>query len=113
MFSAVNSPRPRVVFDMVVSGAAGFVSFVLVGALRAALSCSGPVVCKAGQQLALAGCPVRAAKWAARMSRPAWVVLPGRRLSKPDGKLRDNSSSVARMGWGTTGADQPVWGSAI
>ena len=28
-------------------------------------------------------------------------------------KLRDNSSSVARMGWGTTGADQPVWGSAI
>ena len=57
-----------------------FVSFVLAVAFRAALPALWDLVCKAGQQRALAGCPVRAAKRAAQLSRPSWVVLPCRRL---------------------------------
>ena len=82
MFSAVNSPTPRVLFGMVVSGGGG-VRLLGVGgcAQSGAVELSrpmGPLVCKAGQQRALAGCPVRAAKRAALSSRPSWVVLPGR-----------------------------------
>ena len=51
MFSAVNSPAPRVLFGMV-----GFVSCLLAGVLRAVLSYSGPWCVKPGQQRAMAGC---------------------------------------------------------
>ena len=51
----------------------------------------GPLVCKAGQQRALSGCPVRAAKRAAHSSRPSWVGLPCCRSSKRDERLRDKA----------------------
>ena len=58
MFSAVNSPTPRVLFGMVVSG--GGVCLLRVGGCAQGgaveLSSSGPLVCKAGQQRVLAGC---------------------------------------------------------
>ena len=74
MFSAVNSPTPRVVFGMV-----GFVSLVLAGTLRAAL-----LICRAlwafgvqswlatcyGGLFGLVSCPVRAVKRAAPIEPP-------------------------------------------
>ena len=71
----------------------GFVSLVLAGTLRAAL-----LICRAlwafGVQSWLATCygglfgllfdPLGAAKRAAPLSRPSWVVLPCRRLSQSD-----------------------------
>ena len=39
---------------------------------------------RSNSRFRLACCPVRAAKRAAQMSRPSWVVLPCRRLSQPD-----------------------------
>ena len=70
------------------------------GRVRSGRRCRplGPLVCKAGQQRALAGCPVRAAKRAARMSRPSWVVLPWRRLSQPDESCAIIGFIAQRMG---------------
>ena len=84
MFSAVNSPTPRVLFGMVVSGRG--VRLLRVGGCvqggAVELSCLlGPwcakrvsVTCSGGL-FGLLCRPFRAAKRAARMSRPSWVVF--------------------------------------
>ena len=61
----------------------------LYGALTYGVQSDFVVTCSGGL-FGLFG-PLRPAKRAARMSRPSWVVLPGRRSSQPDEKLRDNS----------------------
>ena len=63
----------------------GFVSCVLAGVLRAALSRSGPLVCKLVSNVLwravwLGDLSCYGSKKAALSSRPSWVVLPGRRL---------------------------------
>ena len=84
MFSAVNSPTPRVLFGMVASGAAGFVSFVLAGAFRASLLSCGALwalgvpnwsATYSRRLLGLVCRPLRAAKRAAQLSRPSGVVF--------------------------------------
>ena len=105
MFSAVNSPTPRVLFGMVVSGGGGGVRLLRVGGAAQSgaveLSRLWALVCKAGQQRSLAGlfglvsCPVRAAKRAAHSSRPSWVVVPCRRLSQPDARFAIIRHSVS------------------
>ena len=76
----------------------GFVSCVLSGALRAALLVSGPLVCKAGQQLALAGCPVRAAKRAARFEPPSVGRFALSSVILTRRKLRDKATYRAANG---------------
>ena len=90
MFSAVNSPMPRVVFGMVVSGGGG-VRFLGVGGCAQ----GGAVVLWGLWCAKLASNVLWRAVWlgelscygskrAAQMSRPSRVVLPQRRLSQPD-----------------------------
>ena len=83
MFSAVNSPTPRILFGMVVSGAAGVHLLRVGGCVQGSAvelsRPSGPLVCKlVGNVLWWdvwpAVRPLRAAKRAAQSSRPSWVV---------------------------------------
>ena len=84
-----------------------FVSCVLAGVLRAALSPSGPGCAKLASNVLwravwLGDLSCYGSKRAAHSSRPSWVVLPWRRLSQPDESCAIRPIIAQRKGVGNS-----------